>query len=69
MSHFYASIQGSRGEATRTGGKRMSGHIRGWSIGCRVECSIVDGKDVINIYKTDGSSGHTPDELITELTE
>lgn len=39
MSRFYASIQGSRGEATRQGTCKsgMVGHIRGWKIGACVE--------------------------------
>ena len=48
-----------RGEATRMGHKSsgISGHIRGWNIGARVECSHEDGKDVVRVYKTSGSSG------------
>ena len=36
MSHFYASIEGNRSEATRCGTKSsgMQGHVRGWTIGC-----------------------------------
>jgi hypothetical protein len=68
---FYANIQGSRGEATRTGtkGSGIYGHVRGWNIGARVEMSHVDGKDVCRVYRTSGSSGREPSELIAEFTE
>uniref|UniRef100_A0A6M3LHX6 Uncharacterized protein n=1 Tax=viral metagenome TaxID=1070528 RepID=A0A6M3LHX6_9ZZZZ len=58
MSHFYASIQGNGGEATRTGSKKsgVEGHIRGWNIGVRVVCTHENGKDVIRVYKTGGSN-------------
>lgn len=69
---FYASIQGNRGTATRMGGKRsgIGGHIRGWDIGARVVCFVdVNGKDVVRVYKTGGSSGRIPEKLITEFTD
>lgn len=68
MAHFYASIQGNRGEATRIGskGSGISGHIRGWDIGARVELSHVDGRDVVRVYRTGGSTGAGGDQLIAE---
>ena len=72
MAQFYAEIQGSRGSATRMGGKSsgIEGHIRGWRIGARVVCSHEDGKDVVRIYKTGGSQGGPWDgELIAEFSE
>jgi len=60
MAHFYGSIQGNRGEATRMGTKTsgIEGHIRGWNIGCRVVIGHDDeGNDVVNVYLTSGSSG------------
>jgi hypothetical protein len=59
MSQFYASIQGSRGEATRQGSKNSGivGHVRGWNLGCRVEMSHEDGRDVCRVYRTGGSNG------------
>ena len=58
MSHFYASIQGSRGEATRCGAKNsgIAGHIRGWSSGVYVRgFHDYDGKDKFHIFATGGS--------------
>jgi hypothetical protein len=73
MSHFYADIQGSRGEATRCGTKSsgMSGHIRGWNVGVRV---IIDydenlGEDVVAVYATGGSNGSRLTQLICTIRE
>lgn len=72
MSHFYGSMQGGRGRATRCGTKSsgMTAHIRGWDIGVRVEITHenVCGHmcDMIRVYKTDGSNGHGQDVLIAE---
>ena len=60
MSHFYADIQGNRGQATRQGTKQsgISGHIRGWGVGAFVECYYDKdlGKDFVRVYLTSGSS-------------
>lgn len=59
MSRFYASIQGARGEATRQGHANtgITGHIRGWNIGARVDMSVDEaGNDVVRVFKTGGSS-------------
>lgn len=73
MSEFYASISGSRGTATRQGSKHsgISGHIRGWHIGARVSCYYdpETDKDTVRIFKTGGSKGATPEELIAEFTD
>ena len=60
MAQFYADIQGSRDEATRMGSKDsgISGHIRGWDIGCSVYCNEVDGEDHVSIRLTSGSNGN-----------
>lgn len=69
MAHFYAEIQGSRGRVTRAGTKNSGiyGHIRGWDVGCKVECDHINGQDVIRVYKTSGSNGSRSSELIAEL--
>ncbi len=62
MAHFYAEIQGNRGEATRMGSKEsgIRGHIRGWHVGGSVNCHFNQWKDcdVAHIYATKGSSGY-----------
>ncbi len=73
MSQFYGSMQGSRGEATRTGGKNsgIEGHLRGWNIGVKIRCrhNITTGKDECDIYRTGGSNGAIADLFITTITE
>lgn len=71
MAHFYASIKGSRGEATRIGTKNsgIQGHIRGWNIGAKVHCSVdKNGDDTVDIYLTSGSSGHKMSKHIGTFT-
>ncbi len=63
MAHFYASIQGARGETTRTGTKAsgIEGHIRGWDSGVFVQ-SLNTGptKDEFAVWATSGSNdAHT----------
>ena len=60
MSRFYASIQGNKGEATRMGtaNSGMTGHVRGWDIGCLAEMHVgADGEDRVTIFLTSGSNG------------
>jgi hypothetical protein len=63
MSHFYASIQGNRGEATRCGtkGSGIEGHIRGWNSGIAVEGhhDALSGCDVFRVYLSGGSNSGT----------
>ena len=71
MSHFYASIQGNRGEATRQGGKHINGHIRGWECGVRV-LGFIDPdtkEDTFHVYLTGGSGGCSRDHLIGTFTK
>ena len=72
MSHFYASIHGSRGEATRQGTKNsgITGHIRGWNTGAKVVCNYdpETDKDEVYVYRTGGSHSSTGD-LIAHWVE
>ena len=65
MSHFYASMQGNRGEATRCGSKQsgIDAHIRGWNSGVRVSCRYnkTTGRDECFIYATGGSNRSSQD--------
>lgn len=59
MSHFYASIQGSRGEATRQGtpASGITGHVRGWHSGVEVVGNVSDdGTDYFDVFATWGST-------------
>ena len=67
MSRFFGSIQGSRGMATRLGGKRsgIRGHVRGWAIGARAFCDVnAEGEDVVTVYITGGSNGASSETRI-----
>lgn len=71
MAHFYASISGNRGEATRMGSKAsgITGHIRGWDSGVRVNGRVDDeGRDVFDVYATGGSRGVKSDQFIATIT-
>lgn len=66
MSRFYASIQGSRGEATRQGHGHIQGHVRGWNLGVRVTGHDKDGQDAFEVYATGGSNAsHASEHLGT----
>lgn len=71
MAQFYAEIIGSRGPATRMGTKEsgLSGHLRGWNIGVRVYLGHVNGKDTIEVYRTEGSNNGRDGDLLVRLTE
>jgi hypothetical protein len=72
MAHFYGSIRGkAKTQGTRCGTKNggMSAHIRGWRIGARVELRHVDGKDVVQVFATNGSASTGDDELLATLVE
>ena len=71
MSHFYLSGQGSRGETIRCGTKNsgISGHIRGWRAGVRVEGNSRGDNDEFLVYKTGGSNGYGESEYIGKVVE
>jgi hypothetical protein len=71
MSHFYATVIGHRGLASRTGTKSSGivGEIKGWNIGAKVVIRHVNGKDVVSIYRTGGSRAKYGPELIKEFQE
>ena len=71
MSRFYASIKGSRGEATRQGTPKsgITGHVRGWRVGVRVWVDVNDeGKDEVKISLTSGLKCGKPDKFIGIFT-
>jgi len=57
--------------ATRQGSAKsgISGHIRGWNIGARVEIRDRDGTDVVQVFQTAGSNGGKADVLLCEYTD
>lgn len=71
MSRFYASIHGSRGEATRQGTAKSGiiGHVRGWNVGAKIVCCVnEDGEDEVFVYRTSGSNGYGSNEIVARFT-
>jgi len=70
MARFYASIQGSRGEATRMGtpASGIHSHTRGWDIGANVRVFDEDGEDVCYIGISGGSNGAKLSKCVGTLT-
>lgn len=70
MARFYGEIQGNRGSATRMGSETsgFTAHIRGWDVGVRIVCRVVNGVDVISVYQTSGSNHRDSDKLIRTFT-
>lgn len=71
MAQFYGSMQGNRGGTTRMGSKDsgIQAHVRGWNVGVQAFVYHEDGVDVCRVYKTSGSTGSAPSELVMEFTE
>ena len=72
MGHFYGTVRGNRGEASRMGSKLsgMYAHIRGWSIGVAVELyhDTRTGHDVVQVFKTSGSNDLRGRKLIATFS-
>jgi len=71
MAQFRGIIQGSRGEASRLGGKSsgLRAVCNGWHKGVTVIARHKDGKDIFNIYETGGSNGAESENLIAIIEE
>jgi hypothetical protein len=70
MARFYGMLKGRARTITTRLGTEKSGlwaSINGWNIGVFVECLADGDKDIIRIYKTDGSNGTGIGELIAEI--
>ena len=70
MAQFKADIQGSRGSASRLGGKTsgITGHIRGWESGIRIEGHHdEDLGDIFLVWQTSGSGFKNRSVLLGKL--
>ncbi len=69
MAQFMAEIEGNKGRVHRLGSKNSGamGHVRGWNVGARVEVSHEDGRDVVRVYRTSGSSARGESAMIAEF--
>jgi hypothetical protein len=55
MSRYYGSLQGDRGDTTRTGHHGISAHVRGWNYGVRTSITREVEHDRIRVEMTGGS--------------
>jgi len=73
MAHFYASIKGNRGEASRMGSavSGIHGHLRGWDFGVNVDMYVDSetGEDTARVYLTSGSNGYCASKLLGVFTK
>ena len=72
MARFYGELAGqAREKVTRLGSKKSGlwAHLSGWNIGIAVECSCINGKDVIRVHKTGGSNNPIIGELLAEIID
>lgn len=58
MAHFYVTAEGARGGCSRTGTRRsgVTAHARGWTIGASVDVRHENGRDVVRVFLTSGST-------------
>lgn len=71
MARFYGSMSGNRGEATRMGttDSGMTAHVRGWSLGVRVDARDSTEADSFDVHVTSGSNGGRSDLAVARITE
>lgn len=69
MAQFRGAVQGSRGAASRLGGKKSGLRVvcNGWHKGIRVDAYHKDGKDFFEIYETGGSGNSFSKRLIATI--
>ena len=68
---FWGSMSGKRVQDTTMSGNEntgISGHIRGWKLGGRVDVRASKGLDAIDLYLTSGSNSKYPDQPILTAT-
>jgi hypothetical protein len=71
MAQYRGTVEGTRGQASRLGSK-VSGLIvtaNGWNVGAIVRIDHEDGKDVVRVWKSNGSAVDGRCELIAEYSE
>lgn len=59
MAQFRGTVEGQRGPASRLGSKSSGLRVsaNGWHVGATVMLRHVNGRDVVTVYRTSGSSG------------
>lgn len=68
MSTFYGSLDGEKKAKTKQGQRRLSGHLRGWDHGIRVEYEL-DANDnaTCKVYVTGGSNDSANKKLLKKF--
>jgi hypothetical protein len=71
MAHFIGYLRGTRGEASRLGGKEngIQSRVQGWKSGVRVIGRHIDAKDRFEIYQTSGSDSASREKLIAVVNQ
>lgn len=69
MAQYHAEVQGNRGPASRCGSKRsgIRAAVNGWHIGTEVEIRYENERDVVYVYRTDGSNGDGTRTLVAKF--
>jgi len=71
MAHFIGYLRGTRGEASRLGGKEngIQSRVQGWKSGVKVIGRHVDSEDRFEIYQTGGSDSASREKLIAVVNQ
>lgn len=71
MAHFHGTIQGQRGQASRLGNRHSGLTVKanGWTVGATVDITHENGKDVVRVYRTNGSAPDAKSELVAQWEE
>jgi hypothetical protein len=71
MAHFIGYLRGTRGEASRLGGKDhgIQTRVQGWQSGVKVIGRHIDSKDRFEIYQTSGSDSASREKLIAVVNQ
>jgi hypothetical protein len=73
MARFYMTAHGQAKNPSTARGSEKSGlvvHVNGWEKGVKVVASVDDeGRDVFEVYETNGSKGHGATLLNTIIKE
>lgn len=73
MAHFYGSVQGGRGEATRLGHKNsgIRAMAQGWNQGVSINgyYNEEEDRDEFTIYATGGGNGGGSDRIVAATNE
>jgi hypothetical protein len=68
MARFRATMQGSRGPASRLGHEIIEASVNGWNAGVSVTGTVdVNGNDIFKIWATSGSNNRQSSKLIATV--